>query len=220
MPNNNNAKKFTTNIVAVNAVNSEGAQYLYAGITGIVSRIEAKICNTKDGSQHQVVDASICVNKRNYRLNSLLGTKFPVSTRENPVKEETWVDLRFWDKSAESLIKYLNAAGVPTNGTGKILLAVFGALKSSQYTDRNGQERVGVSMKGYEFWSMPRGNSNGNNAQNGAAQAQDNVPAMNANGGYDDTSEDNVPAMNANGGYDDTSDFDLLSADDEGDVPF
>lgn len=203
MPNNNNTKKFTTNIVAVNAVNSEGAQYLYAGITGIVSRIEAKICNTKDGSQHQVVDASICVNKRNYRLNSLLGTKFPVSTRENPVKEETWVDLRFWDKSAESLIKYLNAAGVPTNGTGKILLAVFGALKSSQYTDRNGQERVGVSMKGYEFWSMPRGNSNGNNAQNGAAQAQDNVPAMNANGGYDDT-----------------SDFDLLSADDEGDVPF
>lgn len=203
MSNNNNTKKFTTNIVAVNAVTSEGTQYLYAGITGIVSRIEAKIRNKKDGSQHQVVDASICVNKRNYRLNSLLGTKFPVSTRENPVKEETWVDLTFWDKSAESLIKYLNAAGIPTNGTGKILLAVFGALKSKQYTDRNGQERVGVSMNAYEFWSMPRGNSKDNNAQNGAAQTQDNVPAMNANGGYDDT-----------------SDFDLLSADDEGDVPF
>ena len=203
MSNNNNTKEFTTNIVAVNAVTSEGTQYLYAGITGIVSRIEAKIRNKKDGSQHQVVDASICVNKRNYRLNSLLGTKFPVSTRENPVKEETWVDLTFWDKSAESLIKYLNAAGIPTNGTGKILLAVFGALKSKQYTDRNGQERVGVSMNAYEFWSMPRGNSKDNNAQNGAAQAQDNVPAMNANGGYDDT-----------------SDFDLLSADDEGDVPF
>lgn len=203
MPNNNNTKKFTTNIVAVNAVTSEGTQYLYAGITGIVSRIEAKIRNKKDGSQHQVVDASICVNKRNYRLNSLLGTKFPVSTRENPVKEETWVDLTFWDKSAESLIKYLNAAGIPTNGTGKILLAVFGALKSKQYTDRNGQECVGVSMNAYEFWSMPRGNSKDNNAQSGAVQAQDNVPAMNANGGYDDT-----------------SDFDLLSADDEGDVPF
>lgn len=203
MPNNNNTKEFTTNIVAVNAVTSEGTQYLYAGITGIVSRIEAKIRNKKDGSQHQVVDASICVNKRNYRLNSLLGTKFPVSTRENPVKEETWVDLTFWDKSAESLIKYLNAAGIPTNGTGKILLAVFGALKSKQYTDRNGQERVGVSMNAYEFWSMPRGNSKDNNAQSGAVQAQDNVPAMNANGGYDDT-----------------SDFDLLSADDEGDVPF
>lgn len=203
MSNNNNTKEFTTNIVAVNAVTSEGTQYLYAGITGIVSRIEAKIRNKKDGSQHQVVDASICVNKRNYRLNSLLGTKFPVSTRENPVKEETWVDLTFWDKSAESLIKYLNAAGIPTNGTGKILLAVFGALKSKQYTDRNGQERVGVSMNAYEFWSMPRGNSKDNNAQNGAAQTQDNVPAMNANGGYDDT-----------------SDFDLLSADDEGDVPF
>lgn len=203
MPNNNNTKEFTTNIVAVNAVTSEGTQYLYAGITGIVSRIEAKIRNKKDGSQHQVVDASICVNKQNYRLNSLLGTKFPVSTRENPVKEETWVDLTFWDKSAERLIKYLNAAGIPTNGTGKILLAVFGALKSKQYTDRNGQERVGVSMNAYEFWSMPRGNSKDNNAQSGAVQAQDNVPAMNANGGYDDT-----------------SDFDLLSADDEGDVPF
>lgn len=203
MPNNNNTKEFTTNIVAVNAVTSKGTQYLYAGITGIVSRIEAKIRNKKDGSQHQVVDASICVNKRNYQLNSLLGTKFPVSTRENPVKEETWVDLTFWDKSAESLIKYLDAAGIPTNGTGKILLAVFGALKSKQYTDRNGQERVGVSMNAYEFWSMPRGNSKDNNAQSGAVQAQDNVPAMNANGGYDDT-----------------SDFDLLSADDEGDVPF
>lgn len=213
MPNNNNTPRFT-DFVAVNAVNSQGAQYVHAGITGVVSRIETKTRNTKDGSQHQVVDASICVNNRNYRLNNLLGTKLPVSTRENPVKEETWVNLTFWDKSAERLIRFLNAAGVPTNGTGKIRLAVFGALSSNQYTDRNGQERVNVRMSANEFWSLPRGNSNDNNAQSGAAQAQDNVPAMNANGGYDDTSE------NANGGYDDTSDFDLLSADDEGDVPF
>ena len=134
---------------------------------------------------------------------NLLGTKFPVSTRENPVEEATWVNLTFWDKSAERLIKFLNAAGVPTNGTGKIRLAVFGALSSNQYTDRNGQERVGVRMSVNEFWSLPRGNSNDNNAQSGAAQAQDNVPAMNANGGYDDT-----------------SDFAVLSADDDGDVPF
>lgn len=202
MPNNNNTPRFT-DFVAVNAVNSQGAQYVHAGINGVMSRIEAKTRNTKDGSEHQIVDATICVNNRNYRLNNLLGTKFPVSTRENPVEEATWVNLTFWDKSAERLIKFLNAAGVPTNGTGKIRLAVFGALSSNQYTDRNGQERVGVRMSVNEFWSLPRGNSNDNNAQSGSAQAQDNVPAMNANGGYDDT-----------------SDFAVLSADDDGDVPF
>ncbi|RGC57893.1 hypothetical protein DXA92_07335 [Agathobaculum butyriciproducens] len=198
MANNNANNNRFTDMVAVNAKSTKGAEYVFCGISGTLSRIEARTIQAKDGQSHNVVSGSMCVNRRNGRINRMIGTNLPVGTKENPVTEETWVRIQFWDAASDRLTHFLSKAGIPTDGSGKARVAVFGTLSKNNYTDKNGQAREGVQMSASEFWVMPRG------AQGNNGVAGDNVPATNNDGFFDASA----------------SDFEVLSADDDGDVPF
>lgn len=195
-----------TNFVAVTAINSQGNKYVHAGICSTVCKITSRVYE-KEGNTSTVVNASVCVNHRNAYLNSLLGMSLPAGTRETPVEEATWVKLTFWNEKATRFLNFLKAKNIPVDGTGKIRLAVFGALKKDTFTDRNGQPREGVAMSVNEFWNMSGGNSQ--NAQTSDNSSSVNPPA------------DCVPTPDSDGFYpalDDNADF--ISMNDDGEVPF
>lgn len=133
-------QKSYTNLEIVNSQKKNGTPFKFVALRGFATRLEIKQF-VKEGETNPttVATVNIPVNNRNKALNYHLGLNLPISEDET-----TWLRCSCFDKIADRLVKFMD-------GRKSCLLDVFGELTSRPYQSKDGQDKISVEIRIYNF---------------------------------------------------------------------